>query len=102
MSLTESGDPKHLVARHWVVCLLAQAYEFWESVEAGDMAHAEEEMADAAAVAFDCIRLLYGHDAFFVLNKRMVKNMQKQVGGRTNEFYEDKLRHLRERLGVIE
>ena len=61
----------------------------------------EKEVADVAAVAVDCIRLFFGHDAIHVMNKRLAENIPKAVENRSGEFYVEKTRKIKERIGDL-
>jgi hypothetical protein len=86
----------------WRICLLTQIREFEKDIRDGNLEHAAKEMVDVLSVALDALQLcfpeksIYGH-----IQDRAAANKDKQIYARDRKFYEEKLRHLENELGIL-
>jgi len=108
MSLTPSGNPEHLKANFWVVCMETQLWEMKEALAKNDFVQFRKELADCALVALDAIRLLGLGDGFNTVLTRAVANTAKFTpdalaqAPRDTEWYLAKIERIKKELGLIE
>jgi len=105
MSLTPSGNPEHLKANFWIVCLDTQVWELREALAKNDFRQFEKELVDCVLVGLDALRLCLGKDAFNSILERAVANISKFTpealaqAPRDTDWYLVKIEKIKESLG---